>query len=323
MTIDHRSGSALRPPTRSGTIAFATHQAKAEVSEDDRHVVARLAERHGVSVEAVPWDAPDGVWERYAAVILRSTWNYHLRPTDFLAWTERVEAMGVPLWNPASVVRWNADKRYLRDLEAAGVPVVPTEWLPRGSSPELAPVLGRRGWDAAVVKPAVSAAAFRTWIVHPEDAEMEAAALAELLADTDALVQPLLSEVRREGEWSFIFFSDDQDTLAFSHAIVKRPVEGDFRVQALFGGTVTPAIPPPPLLRQAERVAAEVARLASGPLLYARIDGVVSEGAHALPGTFLLMEAELIEPTLFQGVAEDAAERFADAIARRVRTGSR
>lgn len=318
------------------TVAFATHGGMPAGPEDDALIRAPLAGRERVDVESIPWDAPNVDWGRFAAVILRSTWDSHVRPAEFLAWTERVRAAGVPLLNPAPVVRWNLDKGYLRDLERAGVPVVPTERIPRGSVPDLAGAMRRRGWEAAVVKPSVGASGFRTWVARGDGAAEHRAELAALLEEADALVQPLLPEVMRGGEWSFVFFGDGErpeesagggfagggpsaPVLGFSHAVVKRPAPGDFRVQDEFGGTVEAATAPEPLRRQAERVAAVVAQLAPGPLLYARIDGVASDGVHAPPGTFLLMEAELIEPFLFLGTSKPAPARFARAIAARLR----
>jgi hypothetical protein len=297
-------------------VALATHAASPEATDDDRILLDRLAERYEGGAEAVAWDAPAADWGRYAAVLLRSTWNCHLQPDAFLAWVLRVEAAGASLWNPGPVVRWNLEKGYLRDIAAAGIPVVPTEWIPRGGEPALSTVLRCRGWETAVVKPSIAATAFRTWRTTPADAGAHSARLAALLAEADAMVQPFLAEVQQEGEWSFVFLGDGAGPPTFSHAVVKRPARWDFRVQPQFGGTVYSADPPRPLLRQAERAAAAVTRLAPGSLLYARIDGVVSEGAHAPPGTFLLMEAELIEPVLFLGRDEEAAPRLADAVAR-------
>lgn len=306
-------------PRGARVIALATHGGDTEPTADDRLVVAALSDRAGITAEAVPWDSQAAAWGRYDVALIRSTWDYHLRPAAFLAWADRVEAEGTALWNPPSVVRWNADKRYLRQLERAGVPVVPTEWIPRGAAAaDLGAVLRGRGWQRAVVKPSVAASAYRTWVVDRDAAETARKPLAVLLAEADALVQPLLQEVQREGEWSFMFFADDAGRPRFSHAVVKRPAPGDFRVQTELGGTVAAAVAPTAVLQQVERVASVLARLAPGPLLYARIDGVVSGGFHAPRGAFLLMEAELIEPVLFLGHADHAAARFADALASRI-----
>lgn len=298
-------------------IAVATYQAAPEVTADDRLAFNLLEGRGDVTVEAVPWDEPGVDWGRYAAVLIRSTWNYHRRLDAFLAWANDVEAAGAMLWNPASVVRWNAKKGYLRDLEQAGLPVVPTAWIPQGSRTDLGTVLRDQGWSRAVVKPSVSATAFRTWISSQEEAEDHQGSLDVLLTEADAMVQPFLSQVQDAGEWSFMFFADQDGLLSFSHAVVKRPVAGDFRVQDQFGGSVAPADPSPSLRRQVEAIAEAVTRVAPGPLLYARIDGVVSDGSYAADGAFLLMEVELIEPSLYLGGGDHAAACFAEAIANR------
>lgn len=271
------------------------------------------------SIEAVAWDSPHAEWSRYGAVLIRSTWDYHRRLDAFLDWAKGVEAAGAALWNPSAVVRWNADKNYLRAVERAGVPIVPTEWIRRGADVDLGSVLHRTGWKQVVVKPSVGATAFRTWLTDLEEADTHSGLLSAVLARGDALVQPFLRQVRGMGEWSFIYFAGGDGALVFSHAVLKRPASGDFRVQSQHGGTARAMQPPDALLSQATEAAATVARIAPGPLLYARIDGVVSEGDHAPPGTFLLMEAELIEPMLFMACADHAAERFAAAVARRVR----
>jgi glutathione synthase/RimK-type ligase-like ATP-grasp enzyme len=299
-------------------IALATHSGETTPSADEGLILAAL-DYTGIRAEVVPWDVPEASWGRYDAVLIRSTWNYHLRLSEFLAWADRVEAEGATLWNPPSVVRWNADKRYLRELERAGVLTVPTEWIPRGTvGADLGALLRRRGWERAVVKPSVAATAYRTWVVEREGAEVSGnlRLLSGLLADAHALVQPFLEEIDSEGEWSFLFFADEAERLTFSHSVLKRPAAGDFRVQTQFGGTAVPATAPGAVLRQVEEIARVVCRLAPGPLLYARIDGVVSGGVHAPHGSFLLLEAELIEPMLFLEHSDSAAARLAEAIAR-------
>jgi len=298
-------------------IAVATNRQTSAATEDDALALQRLAARWRVRIETVPWDVP-AQWERYAAVLIRSTWDYHLRPAAFLEWAERVERSGAALWNPARVVRWNANKRYLAEIARAGVPVIPTERVARGTNVDLGRLLQQLGWEQAVVKPAIGAGSYGAGRVNGDDPAAGAAVIRAIHEEADALLQPFLPEVCRDGEWSFVYFDDGSGALAFSHAVLKRPHPGDFRVQTDFGGTVDALVPPPALLRQADAAAATIARLAPGPLLYARIDGVVSAGTHAPAGTLLLMEAELIEPALFFAFHDAAADRFSDAVARRL-----
>jgi glutathione synthase/RimK-type ligase-like ATP-grasp enzyme len=249
-------------------------------------------------VEPAVWDDPAVPWSTYAAVIVRSTWDYHRRPAAFLRWIDRMDDARVPMWNPPALLRWNLDKGYLDELERRGITVVPTSRLPKGSSATLTATLGERGWDDVVVKPAVSASAYQTWRSSASLAGADAARFAALLEAGDVLVQPYQPAIEA-GEWSFCFFRG-----AFSHAVLKRPRPGDFRVQSELGGTVSVEHPPPPLIAEA----AAVTSLIPGNWLYARVDAC--SAGHGL----LIMELELIEPTLFFHAEPGAADRFAEAL---------
>ena len=279
-------------------IAFVTHAGLPGLSADDLLAVEELR-RHGAEVEPAVWDDPGVRWSAYERVEIRSCWDYHLRPAAFLGWLGEMERTGAPLWNPASVVRGNVDKAYLADLAAAGLPVVPTVRLEKGEAADLAGLLDERGWTEAVVKPSVSASAFRTLRVGRGEAGAAQEKLTALLASSSALVQPFLPEVQTGGEWSLIFLGGE-----YSHAVLKKPKAGDFRVQQELGGSVDSAVPSPELVVQARRVLETIPE----PWLYARVDGV------EIGGAFTLMELELIEPSLFLVADERAPARFAEAI---------
>lgn len=281
-------------PTR---VALATSAAYATLAPDDRPLAAALDRR---GIEAVPavWDDAAVAWRDFDAVVVRSCWDYHHRPDRFAAWVSWIERLGVPLWNPPAVLRWNADKRYLRELEARGVRVVPTAWIEPGGETTLAALLRERGWTDAVVKPAVSASAHGTWRTALASADADEARF-RAAARERLLVQPFVREVAESGEWSLVFFGG-----RFSHAVLKRPRAGDFRVQAEHGGEHRLLPADPGLVREAEAV------LAAAPpgWLYARVDGCV------VGGRLCLMELELLEPMLFLEAEPLAAERFADAL---------
>ncbi|MEA2604938.1 MAG: hypothetical protein QOF89_5930 [Acidobacteriota bacterium] len=279
-------------------IAFVTSAAWADLSPDDRLAAAELS-RRGIEVQPAVWDDPEVDWSGFDRAILRSCWDYHLRLPEFLAWLDRIEHSGVPLWNPPSLVRFNADKSYLGDLAAAGVPVVSTLRLERGASADLSAILDEQGWAEAVVKPAVSASAFRTRRLRREEAGAVQPELAEMLAGSAVLIQPFLPEIQTRGEWSFLFFAGE-----YSHAVLKRPGEGDFRVQQELGGSAVVESPDPRLLAQARAVVEHI----PGPWLYVRVDGIELEAG------FVLMELELIEPSLFLVADPEAPGRFADAV---------
>lgn len=282
-------------------VALVTCASIPELNDDDRPLLAALW-RLGVEAEPAVWDDPAVRWDGYDAAVIRSAWDYHLAPAAFLAWLARLEALGLPVWNPASVVRANLDKSYLKELAAAGVGVAPTTWVEKGSRADLDELLAARGWDDAVVKPSVSAGAFRTSRVR-RGREGGQAALDEVLAHAGALLQPFLPEIETEGEWSFIFLGGE-----FSHAVLKTPRAGDFRVQAEHGGRAERRAPPPGLLIQARDAAVAGPR----PWLYARVDGV------RRGGDLLVVELELIEPCLFLSYAPGAAEKLAAAIKARL-----
>jgi glutathione synthase/RimK-type ligase-like ATP-grasp enzyme len=277
-------------------IALATSQAYPALTTDDQALLGPLAAR-GISGEPVIWSDQHFPWPSVDAVILRSCWDYHLRLPDFLTWLTYLEEMNVRVWNAPALLRWNADKIYLRDLEAKGIPVIPTIWPEVGA--HLNVLLHDAEWDQAVVKPRVSATAHKTCLTSAADTAVAQRTLDELVPGPGALVQKFMPEIATHGEWSLIFFLG-----RYSHAIVKTPKPGDFRVQHDFGGEAHPAQPPEHVLQDALRI---IEAVGSTPL-YARVDGVESDGR------LYLMELELIEPALFLRSSPPAADRFAAAI---------
>jgi glutathione synthase/RimK-type ligase-like ATP-grasp enzyme len=248
-----------------------------------------------MEVSARPWDDPGVAWGDFDRIVLRSTWNYHLASGAFDAWLQRLADEGRPVLNPVAAVRWNARKDYLLELAAAGLPVVPTRILAPGEPP--APVRWMADFETpeVVVKPAVGASAHgvsRLRLDAPDSTERLRAAAAE----GTILVQPFRREVRDRGEWSAVFLDGE-----YSHAVLKRPAEGDFRVQEELGGHALSREAPEPI-RELGRAA-----LARAPrrTLYARVDAV--EG----PDGPRLMELELIEPSLYFGTDPRAPHRFA------------
>ncbi len=278
-------------------IALATASKYPDLTDDDRLLLAPLAQRP-IQAEPAIWNDASRNWSSYDAVVVRSCWDYHLQPENFLHWIANLEALNVPLFNSADVLRWNANKTYLRDLEAKGIAVVPTLWPEPGERVSLDDALGEMAWPKAVVKPRISATAYRTQLVTSENASSAQALFDDLRQGPGVMVQKFMDGIPTEGEWSLMFFAG-----AFSHAVIKRPKPGDFRVQNDFGGIAQRADPPPHVLDAAKRAVEAV-----DSTLYARVDGVVDEGQ------FRLMELELIEPALFLSENQAAPARFAEAI---------
>jgi glutathione synthase/RimK-type ligase-like ATP-grasp enzyme len=280
-------------------ILLATCESLPNLTQDDQSLIPLLAKR-GVEARPAVWSDPSVRWSEADAVLIRSCWDYHLCLREFLAWINAIEQAKVRIWNPPPMLRWNTKKIYLRELEERGVPIVPTLWPEPGF--DLKQELQRRKWKQAVVKPRVSATAYRTTLTSPENTDAAQTLVNDLMRGPGAMVQEFLEEVQSQGEWSLIFFSGQ-----FSHAVIKTPKAGDFRVQHDFGGAERLADAPGTVIQAATRVIAAV----ENTPLYARVDGVESGGR------FLLMELELIEPALFLKLSDGAAERFAEAIAAR------
>ena len=273
------------------------------MAPDDQTLVPAL-EAIGVETTVVIWSDSSVEWRSFDAVILRSCWDYHLRIDEFRSWLARLETAGVATFNSPSLIRWNADKRYLLDLARRGVATIPTMVVSGGAANDVARVAAAEGWPRVVIKPAVSASGYETYAL---DAPLDpgASAIAGRVASLgDTLVQPFAPEVPRDGEYSFTFLDGE-----FSHATIKRAAPTEFRVQTEHGGSVGTIEPPLSLVTQA----AAVLRALPEVPLYARVDGIARESA------FLLMELELIEPNLFLEFGSGAAERLARAIERRLR----
>jgi glutathione synthase/RimK-type ligase-like ATP-grasp enzyme len=282
-------------------IAFAVSNEFPDLTDDDK-LAADALRRRGCVVNAALWDQPRA-WSDYEAVVIRSCWDYHHRLDDFKAWLGALEAQGVMIWNPAEVMRWNMDKAYLSDLQDQGAPVLPSVWLPQGARADLAHILTEKNWQQAVMKPTVSAAADNTHSIAANDAMEAQPAFEQLLRQGGVIVQQFAPEIQTQGEWSFLFFGGK-----FSHAVLKQPKSGDFRVQRNYGGTVKSAQPSPVLIEQAGRILNYV----ESDLLYARVDVIERDGE------LLLMELELVEPHLFFEQDPDAPQRFATALQERL-----
>jgi hypothetical protein len=257
-----------------------------------------LARELGEATPAI-WDDPAVDWNAFDLVVIRSTWDYVGRRDEFVAWAE---SLGERIVNPGHVVRWNTDKRYLADLEAAGLPVVPTRFVGPGEEPGDLP-------GHCVVKPAVSAGSQDT--ARHEDPAEAAAHVGRLTAEGRvAMVQPYLNEVDEAGETALLYCEG-----RYSHAIRKGPMllGGAAAVDGLFAAESIARREPRPAERDVgDAVMADAARRFGGPLLYGRVD-LIGERP-------VVLELELTEPSLFFAYDDGAAARFADAIRRRVPT---
>jgi glutathione synthase/RimK-type ligase-like ATP-grasp enzyme len=249
----------------------------------------------------VRWDDARADWLGYGAVVLRSTWDYHRRVDEFHTWIDRMDAIGARVWNPPRVLRWNTDKRYLARIAHPSLSPPPTAILERGTAVNLQALLEANGWDEAVLKPAISADGFSTERTSRERAAPDQAVLDAMLGRGDVVVQQLVPEIRTNGEISMMFFGG-----VFSHAVSKRPQAGEFRVQERLGGRIAWTDPPPALVEHARAL---LDAHAPG-CLYARVDVVITADR------VVLMEVELLEPSLYLEHHRPSARAFALAIQR-------
>ncbi|MBB4662982.1 ATP-grasp domain-containing protein [Conexibacter arvalis] len=284
-------------------IALATCEELPDLDPDDR-LLADALRALDAEVAAPVWDDPAVEWGAFDLVLVRSPWDYHLKRAAFVAWAKEVAGV-TALRNPADVIGWNTDKTYLRTLAERGVETVPTIWLPHGEpAPALAELLAERGWAGreAIVKPTIGLGSSGLMRVPAGDPAGDGAAhLRGLLADGDAMVQPFLPSLEREGELSLLFCDGE-----LSHAVRKRPPAGEFRVQPNFGAVAEAARP---TAEQVELARRTLAAASDVPPLYGRVDLVAGDDDQPL-----VMELELVEPTLYLAAAPGAAERFARAV---------
>ncbi|MGE4431935.1 MAG: RimK family alpha-L-glutamate ligase [Sphingobium sp.] len=272
-------------------IAFITAATMPKPDLETGALVARMAQR-GVAAVQLAWDA-DADWASYDLVLLRTPWDYVERLDAFLAWIGTVDRV-TRLRNPASTIVWNAHKRYLLALQAAGVPVVETLLLRPADTPDLAAALAAFGDREMVAKPAIGIGAGGA-LRGAADAPAMRRHIGALLERGDVLVQPFLPAIETSGETSLIYIDG-----RYSHAVRKRPKAGDYRVQDHHGGSVSPHE-----ASALERATAQRAlEAAPDPTLYARID-LVEQG-----GRPVVMELELIEPELFLRFSESGTEAY-------------
>lgn len=289
-------------------VAFATAAEFPDLDEDGAVLIEACA---GNGIEAGPavWTDETVDWSAYDLVVVRSTWDYQSRHAEFLGWARRVSDV-TTLANSADVLAWNTDKTYLRTLQRAGLPVVPTDWLEPGDA-FVVPEVGEY-----VVKPAVSAGSRDTNRYragdHDEMAALHATALLE--AGRSVMVQPYLAKVDVDGETALFFFGGD-----FSHAVRKGPLLTP--AMELVSAAYKPEAIEPREPSGAERLTAEqvldslaeLAPAAREQMVYARVDLVPGPD-----GSPVLLELELAEPSMFlafDGTGGTAsAQRFATAI---------
>jgi len=289
-------------PTAARRLAIATSANYPTIQPDDVHLATTL-EHLGIQPIVCVWNDPDVDWSTFDAVLIRTIWDYFKHHAAFLDWLDRLDRLGVLTINDSALLRWNSDKRYLLELARHGVAIIPTRLA---NAAELPDVLATMPGQQVVIKPSISGSAWHTLRGTVGEAAF-AEAMTQLPREFTYLVQPFVPEIVSDGEWSLLYFAGE-----FSHAVIKRPAAGDYRVQGEFGGSAKPILPNAATLAAADHALAAVAAIGHGGHAYVRVDGVISAGR------FLIMELELIEPFLHLAVRPAAAERLARDVAARL-----
>ncbi|WP_414829302.1 ATP-grasp domain-containing protein [Alteromonas sp. H39] len=251
----------------------------------------------GWQVTSVPWREKTN-WNDYDAVIVRSPWDYQQSPAAFLSCLRDIEASRAYLDNPLALMEWNLQKTYLKDMAAQGVITLPTRWDTGYNLASVSACFCDYDTDELIVKPTLSANADDTFRLTAEDANTREDELCQLYADRGIMIQPFVKEVLLEGEYSLFYFNGK-----YSHAILKTPKQGDFRVQEEHGGALQSVTPDASMQKACEHA------LASMPTdsLYARVDLIRYQSQWAV------MELELIEPSLYFNLDDASQPRFVNA----------
>jgi glutathione synthase/RimK-type ligase-like ATP-grasp enzyme len=247
----------------------------------------------------MPWTKV-GDLSDFDLVLPLVAWGYHKEYARWLALLDFAEAQRWPMLNPPALLRWNSDKAYLAELADRDVPSVPTIAVESCCDADLEEARRHFGSDSLVIKPPVSASAAGTHRIGPGDD------LPPESRGQPMIVQPLIEEIGRSGEFSLMLFDGE-----FSHSVVKRPKPGEFRVQAHHGGVTLPSDPPPGAVELAQKALTAAPAKAT----YARVDIIPDD-----EGVLRIMELELIEPALFLDFAPDGGKAFARSILSAART---
>ncbi|WP_299082503.1 hypothetical protein [uncultured Paraglaciecola sp.] len=252
----------------------------------------------GWLAEEVSWRKTDVDWNSYDVVVIRTTWDYQDDVEAFKACLQRIEASTAQLQNSLNIVQWNISKNYLRDLQNQGINIVPTLWFDSFLLSELQAGFKHFDTPEIVLKPLISANADHTYRLTPEKLSAQADQLKAVFAEREFMLQPFLTGIVEEGEYSLFYFAGH-----YSHSILKEPESGDFRVQEEHGGQLKSIQPCEQMLTTARHCLAALPE----DVLYARVDLVRHKSE------FAVIEIELIEPSLYFNMDEGSPQRFVDA----------
>lgn len=278
-------------------IAILTCEKLPDLNPEDQNIITELA-KHNIEAKAIIWDDKTVNWTDFDYLIFRNTWDYFEKETEFKIWLDQIEKLGIKTLNPIAIIQQNIHKFYLRDLQKLGVTILPTVFIDKTNHLNLTELIPSH-WKKAVIKPAFSAGSYLTEVFDVSKIQAITEKYKSIATEKELLLQEFMPEIQTIGETSFIFFNKK-----FSHAVNKKPVDGDFRVQSLFGGQYTLVQPTTTLIEKAQKIV----NTFPDDLLYARVDGII------INSELHLMEIECIEPDLYFNLSENALQRFVNAI---------
>lgn len=202
-------------------IAFISYEVQQKYTlasmEDEDALLLGFLKSKGLSIERLVWNDPTVNWADYEIAVLKSPWDYHEKINDFYTWLGILEFNHVKVLNSNKLVRWNSDKHYLKEIAAAGLNVIPTVFLEKGTSPNIYNLFDQLNTDKIIIKPCVSAGARNTLILRQKDFHLERNAIYQLVSIESYLAQPFFDEIYL-GEWSYLFFNG-----SYSHSVLKVP----------------------------------------------------------------------------------------------------
>ncbi len=268
---------------------------------DEDNLVLKAFENKGWKAAIKSWDDPDFDWTQTKHVLFRTIWDYFHRFNEFAPWLKET-SVKTNMINAYEQIIWNIDKHYLNDLLDEGINIPETLFIKKGDSRSLQDLHDDMGWEDTVIKPCISGAGRHTYKLNSENIVDHEDIYKELIAQEDMMLQPFLELVPEKGEIAFMVMGGQ-----FTHAILKKAKEGDFRVQDDFGGSIHDYSPTPEEIAFAENVVKSVSPLSA----YARVDAVWDND-----GNLCVSELELIEPELWFRKKPEAADVLADFVVR-------
>lgn len=282
-------------------VAYVSCAQLPEPDIDEIPVVNALSAA-GHQVQVLAWDDPSVDWAAHDVAVVRATWNYFDDLPAFRQWVDRVDSL-TTLLNPASTLHWNMHKGYLRELESAGVPIVPTEFFEIAEDTNISDLCSSKGWSKIVIKPTVSAGSFGTRVFDLSNNDHDAAQsfFDDMIQEREMMIQVFINSVETIGETALIVI-DGQLT----HAIEKRPRFDDQDESVLLRDVISDEM---------REIAERVLKAAGRDVLYARVDVMPDDD-----GRLILSELELLEPSLFFPFYPSAVDRFVDGLERRLVT---